>query len=201
VESLSTDKFLNLIVSSSKAAEVTLNTHSLCKRLCQFEKTIHDNHLDLIPQTFPKSCTACAVLYALKKKGLITHYERSTELEIYKEIWSKPGDIADPRKLIDYLKRRGLQVVGIDLKERSNNWLEKAKNLSGSAYTQFLGGYTLFKEATQNLQVKTIKSDIVFKPGDLTLLVLAYAGGTILHTVIGMQTAEDTFQVIDTENG
>lgn len=200
VEKLPQDIFLNLIASSDKVAEYVLGQTMLCDRLRRVEQKLYDNHLGLLPQTFTNSCTACAIVYLLKLKG-DTKLDRVNEFDIYRKIWMTPGGIAEPKKIMAYLKGKGFNFVTIDLEERSAGLLEKAKGEGSSVASQtVLAGYSLFQEASKDTSVKLTKnSEIAFKPGDMTLLIVVNMLG--LHTIFGMQTQDNKFQVIETGSG
>ena len=157
---LSKESFLALITSSDEATEFALNNEVIKRKLNNIEPDLY-NHLDILPQTFPLSCTACVILNILIENKILKKEERNRvkELEIYKDIWVSPGFIADPQKIVNYFHKYNLSVIGFEVDERSTDWLKKENFYSETTFNIANAGYLFFKQITKNNLIE-------IKPGD-----------------------------------
>lgn len=206
IKQLSKESFLALIISSDEAAEFALNNEVIKNKLNNLEPNLYQR-LDILPQTFPHSCSACVILKILIENNLLNKEEqtRVKELEIYKDIWVSPGFIADPKKMIDYFCKYNLLVIGFEAGERSIDWLKKENFTSESTFSIANAGYSFFKQLTKN-------NFIEIKPGELideslfsenTSLLVHYVNNpqNNTHLLLGKRNSRGEFEVIDPKNG
>jgi hypothetical protein len=206
---LSDDAFLKLIVSSDVAAKYALSDQAIRERLNKYEERINS-------QTFDKSCTARSLLIFLLREKIISDSEftRCNELEIYRQIWSKPGDIADPQKIVEFftakkanptpdkkeskleLKEMPFEVSGFESESHSKNWLDQKDPLMQHAYT-------LFKAATKN-KFLTLKAGEKVNEKAFPInssLLLAVVNNVGMHIVIAHKTKEGKLEIMDPGDG
>jgi hypothetical protein len=198
LEVLDNDQFTNLLISSEEIAQFAIKNEAVSNKLDNIEKELYSEHLGILPQTFVASCTACALLFILKMKGLISdeHCTRTKELEIYTEIWINPGKSANPQKTVDYLKKNGLNVMGIEFVERREKIYKEASDYRKHAFH-------LFQQATEYNYCRINSEDlneIKLKEKDIFLLV-EDEGDPNHHLVLCLADQTDGLNVIDPFNG
>lgn len=81
----------------------------------ELQQKLNTVNLDKNKQSFLNSCTAKSLLTLLEKCGLLPPEENTvtTELKIYKEIWSKFNEPANIKRLVDYVNQLAQQ--GFDM--------------------------------------------------------------------------------------
>lgn len=124
-------EFLKRIVSSEEEAEKVLKDPELTAKLNAIWPEVDC-------QTFECSCAAYSMMNILREFKLLDEKActRSKELEIYRNIWTKPGDKADPIKIFDYLEKQGLALGKIEIESRVKRCLENPVEFVRSSYAK-----------------------------------------------------------------
>lgn len=207
IKRLDKNSFLEIITYSDEAAEFALNNEEIKNKLNNIETKLYAN-VEIMPQTFEHSCSACAILMVLHENGIIQKEEinRVKELEIYKEIWVRPGFIADPVKLINYFRQYNLSIIGFEVDERSTDWLRLEKFSSKTNFINAKVGYSFFKQVTHDnyIEIKPGNKidESIFDKGNISLLI-GYANNpdNNTHMLLGRRMTNREFEVINPENG
>lgn len=207
--------FLDLIVSSEEAAKYALSNPDIRERLDRYNPGINN-------QTFDNSCAARCILTFLATDNLLSKQEvtRSKELEIYSQIWTSPGQMADPERMMKYLIAMKTPTVKIDKKSENGlsttneearpvfdvsgfesqvrvaKWLEEKPPLYKYAYQLF--------KAVPAVDIHKIKTEAKldendFPVGITILLVVNRTFGC--HILFGKKMSGGTFEVTDPNNG
>lgn len=145
--SMSHNSFLNTIISSNAVAEFVASNAECIAKL---------NDIDCHgQQLFDTSCTAHVIMNALIDRKLLPESERTnlTEFNIYRQIWIKPNDEADPEKIIAYLTKHGIEISCLDFSSITNRLLTstlKMKSQGIDLHTSAMQRYGLFKSAAKS---------------------------------------------------
>jgi len=201
--------FTYLISSSDDAARFALNCPYIVERL---------NHIKLKPdtQTFENSCAARIILKILRECGIISAAEdtRSKELEIYSQIWDKPGKDACPQKIIEFVKSikkesvRKFNITSIEVADITQSLIQRLDAVvSENKDTNFIGvanaaklkqAYCLFKAAKPDEFITVNKTDVsmnALTDQDYLLLIERDCGSA--HVFLGKKTSDGKLSVFD----
>lgn len=174
VNMLDNRSFLKLLVTSNEIANFVLNNPTLKAKLDSNEPLID-------AQKFKNSCTARAIMKILLDRGCIGQkdYTPSKELEIYKEIWLEPGQVASPEKIVSYFYKHELNVVGVEIKD-----LSEAARKKYSRDMTIMSLYSMFRKEVPVRRKYTLDelSEADFPEGTTTLIVINVG---VLHTLLG----------------
>ncbi|ASQ46371.1 hypothetical protein [Legionella clemsonensis] len=192
VELLSDNCFQQLLTFSEEVAEFAVQQKHLGERL---------NHLNTNQnqQTFPSSCAARAILLMMYHTGHISEQDCTPvkEFEIYKSIWTTPGGIADPAKLMSFLENHKLNVISIVLEDRA---AETLKNVQEKDPT-LVAPYGIFKNRSKKLQSIPTSEKYTF-PANSTALVMVsskdVSGG---HLVFCRSNKDGEITMVDPSSG
>ncbi len=113
VNKLEQEQFLELITATEETTKFALSSPCIRKKLNELP-------IDESVQTFNYSCAAYCILKMLSDLKLIDKSEctRTKELEIYSQIWKRPGDVANPIKIYQFLEQLGLDVSITEIEKR-----------------------------------------------------------------------------------
>lgn len=127
---------MDFAVRSNANAKIILSNEQLKNKLNNINKSD--------TQTFINSCAARAIMLFLRDINKLSPEEctRSKELEIYMQIWSAPGEEADPVKIMDFFNRNHIKVTGIDVCDISKKWL--LREIGHSKTNRLAQAYGLF---------------------------------------------------------
>ncbi len=105
---------LNFLVKNEERVNKVLNNEEISQVLKSYAPFC---------QTFKESCAAYSILNILYNKDK-NNDNIYTELSIYKEIWEKAGDISNPIKIANFLKKNGYNIDLDEDKVLSNNMIK-----------------------------------------------------------------------------
>lgn len=158
--------------------------------------TALSQRLDSIPakkQVFSHSCAAHSLMWALQSLGFIEEKACTArlELEIYHQIWTEPGKIADPKKLVSYL-----QKYPLDIRYKSDiHYNRNVKNLLKlNPSMQTL--YRAFEETSAVLEPSAEQSD-----NECSYHLLVVLNGFELHVILGKKFGNNDFTLRESGNG
>ncbi|KTD06772.1 hypothetical protein [Legionella jamestowniensis] len=192
VELLSDDCLKKLLTFSEEVAEFAIQQKHIGERLNQINTNPNQ-------QTFPSSCAARAILLMMYHTDHINEKECTPlkEFEIYKSIWTTPGGVADPAKLMSFLENNKLNVISIVLEDRAAQTLKNAEGKDPG----LVAAYGMFKNRSKNLQSIPNSEKYVF-PNNSTALVMVSSkdmpGG---HLVFCRSNDDGEITVVDPSSG
>lgn len=224
-QNLPFEQFANLIVSSEHAVNYALKSEKIIMYLNDYENMLYQTkEFDFLTlrQTFSASCFACSLLMVLNKFGIMKEPSRLEELKIYKEIWESPGEKASIDKVIKFLNKFDINIVGIEFSDRTETFLQQANtNIShnnentiseniinqnvNKKYETIKHQYKLFKNSVEKIKMYdlTTLNDFDFDKNSL-MLMLHHAednkGEKDMHMLLGFND-NGKFIVIDPNQG